>query len=139
MDRYKEFLEQPRDSVGYWAEGAILDFTDKLSEIMESQCVSRAELARRVDTSQAYITKVFGGQANFTVETMTKLALALGYRIRVHVAPKGAQTRMVDFYQNHSQLARDSIGATSAFTIVDREGDREDSGFRWVEGAGYGG
>ncbi len=137
MDKYKAFLERPRDSVDYWAEGAILDFTDRLAEIMDGQDVSRAELARRVGTSQAYITKVFGGQANFTVETMTKLALALDYRIRIHISPRNAQTRMIDFYQNHDHRAQETSGHEAAFTMLNGDRFGEGSGYRWVEEAGY--
>jgi transcriptional regulator with XRE-family HTH domain len=67
----------------YWEEGAILEFTEALYIAMEEQGVTRAELARRLGTSQAYVTRVLSGNANFTLKTMSKLALALGKQLDV--------------------------------------------------------
>lgn len=91
-NKYKDLLANLDGSVEYWAEGAVLDFTEELARIMAENDISRADLAKKVGTSQAYITKVFGGQANFTIETMTKLALAVDYVLRLHIAPKGSRT-----------------------------------------------
>lgn len=63
---------------------------------MEEQKVSRAELARRLGTSRAYVTKLLGGNANFTLHTMTKVAMALGATVHVHVTDQKAVTRWID-------------------------------------------
>ena len=44
---------------------------------MQHQGISNAELARRMGTSPAYITRLFRGSANLSVQTMTKLAHAV--------------------------------------------------------------
>ena len=44
---------------------------------MEKQGVSRSELARRMDVSPAYITKILRGHTNLGLETLAKLAFAL--------------------------------------------------------------
>ena len=60
------------------------------------QNVTRAELARRVGVSPAYITKVFRGTVNLTLETMSGLALAVGASVRLHVAPIHQRTSWHD-------------------------------------------
>jgi transcriptional regulator with XRE-family HTH domain len=55
---------------------------------MEAQGISRAEFARRLGTSQAYVTRVLGGNANFTLKTMSKLALALDLELEVVLRPR---------------------------------------------------
>lgn len=95
-DKYKDVLVDLNDSVEYWAEGSVMDFTEELSRIMSAKGISRSELAQRIGSSKAYITKIFSGQANFTVETMTKLSLAVDHVVRVHVAPKDSRTRWID-------------------------------------------
>lgn len=87
LDRYRKMLEEARQSVDYWAEGAIVEFTESLWARMEEEKVSRAELARRLGTSKAYVTKVLGGNANFTLYSLAKLALAVGGKVRVSVEP----------------------------------------------------
>ena len=85
---FKQLFAEARRMPEYWEEGAVLDFTEALYIAMEEQGVTRAELARRLGTSQAYITRVLSGNANFTLKTMSKLALALGLQLEVGLGPQ---------------------------------------------------
>ncbi|HKH45141.1 MAG TPA: helix-turn-helix transcriptional regulator [Thermoanaerobaculia bacterium] len=96
LERYRKGLEKARSSVDYWVDGPITEFAEDIWRLMEEQKVSRAELARRLGTSRAYVTKLLGGNANFTLQTMTKVAMALGSTIHVHVADQKAVTRWID-------------------------------------------
>ena len=58
---FKQMFAEARRMPEYWEEGAVLDFTEALHVAMDEQGVTRAELARRLGTSQAYITRVLGG------------------------------------------------------------------------------
>jgi len=86
-NRYHKLLKRAHESADYWAAGPEADFTDELSRVMEEQQVSRAELARRLGSSQAYVTKVLRGNANFTLATMTKLARALDMEVEIRLRP----------------------------------------------------
>lgn len=138
-DKYKDLLSKPIDSIDYWAEGAVLDFTEDLARVMHENDISRAELAKRVGTSASYITKVFGGNANFTIETMTKLALAVDRLIRIHVAPKDCRTIWRDVYTN---IYVQTSGVTKADTVTAIGGTPNHgatSGFKWqAKAASYG-
>jgi transcriptional regulator with XRE-family HTH domain len=80
----------------YMAECAIIEFTEEVCRRMDALGVSRAELARRLGTSQAYITKLLQGNANFTLKTMVKIAMALESEYRSHLQPDGAQATWYD-------------------------------------------
>lgn len=67
----------------YWVAGLVQDFTEALARRMEEEGVSRAELARRLGTSQAYVTKVLRGNVNFTLATLVKLARAVGGEVKL--------------------------------------------------------
>jgi len=54
---------------------------------MEENGVSRAELARRISKSPAYVTQILRGNANFTIGTMVRLAMALNCRLELHLVP----------------------------------------------------
>ena len=69
-DTFRDAMQQDE----FWTEYAILEFTTRLSQAMKQKGISKAELARRMETSQAYITKVFRGDANFTIASMVRLA-----------------------------------------------------------------
>jgi plasmid maintenance system antidote protein VapI len=66
---------------------------------MMGDSVSQAELARRVDVSRGYISRVFRGLEDLTLETMTKLAVAVGGSVRLHVAPQDRVTRWNDIVE----------------------------------------
>lgn len=80
----------------YWVELASLSFTDEIARLMEAQGVTKAELARRLHTSPAYVTQLLRGGINLTLRSMTKVSIALGCELRLHAAPKGSRTRWLD-------------------------------------------
>ena len=92
----RDLFAEAEQHADFWQELAIMDFTDSVVDLMEDQNVSRAELARRLGTSRAYITRLLGGNTNFTLMTMVRVALALDSRVRVHLAQKGFQTKWLD-------------------------------------------
>lgn len=83
MDKLSMRVADAKKTSVYWAEAAKMDFADNLYSRMEEQNITRADLARRLDVSGAYITKILGGTINFSIESMTKLAFAFGSRIDI--------------------------------------------------------
>lgn len=61
-------------------------FLAQVNARMQAQGMRNAELARRMGTSPAYITRLFRGSANLSVETMVKLAQAVGGSLRLELA-----------------------------------------------------
>ncbi|HKI03633.1 MAG TPA: helix-turn-helix transcriptional regulator [Thermoanaerobaculia bacterium] len=96
LERYRQFLDRVESSPGYRHEVAVVEFTEDLCRLMDEQKVTRAELARRMGTSRAYITRLLGGNANYTLATMVKLATALEGALHVHIADQRAVTRWHD-------------------------------------------
>lgn len=58
-------------------------FLAQVNAHMQAQGVSNAELARRMGTSAAYVTKLFRGNANLSLQTMAKLAQAIGVSVQL--------------------------------------------------------
>ena len=83
MKNAYEVWTDARKTPTYWAETAKLNFAVELNSHMEEQKISGADLAKRISVSRAYISKILGGYANFTIESMSKLAFALGYKLQV--------------------------------------------------------
>jgi plasmid maintenance system antidote protein VapI len=96
IERYRQMFQEAESHTDYWIDGPIGEFTEDLARLMEEKEVTRAELARRMGTSRAYITKMLGGNANFTLLTMVKLAMALDGAVHIHIADKRAVTRWRD-------------------------------------------
>jgi transcriptional regulator with XRE-family HTH domain len=93
---FEELYRGVKQKDAYWTADAIYSFTEELNRLAEIEGVSRAEIARRLGTSAAYVTKIFRGDVNFTVESMVRLARAVGARIHVHLALEGHRVRWFD-------------------------------------------
>ncbi|MFY9821639.1 MAG: helix-turn-helix transcriptional regulator [Thermoanaerobaculia bacterium] len=108
LKNYRQMLEEAEASVDYWLAGPVTDFTEDLCRLMKENDVTRAELARRIGSSRAYITKLLRGNANFTLTTMVKLAMAVGGAIHIHVSDQRAVTRWHDEVRGRKPKAGDS-------------------------------
>lgn len=100
-DLYKRREKTP----GYHAERMAVAFLAELNGQMKARGISNSDLARAADVSPAYITKLFRGPSNVSLETIAKLALAVGCRPHVHLAVEGAQVRWFDVMQRREQAA----------------------------------
>ncbi len=74
-------------------EGVLLDVNERVCQLMERKSVSRAELARRLGKSRAYVTRLLNGLPNVTLKTLTQIAIALGEGIEVFVPSSIAEER----------------------------------------------
>lgn len=117
MATFKELFDRAKKSEAYWVEKAILEFTEDIYAEMKRQGKSYSDMARILETSPAYITKVFRGNANFTIQSMVKLSRALGCRFHAkaihensHVnwfhaastSPKEVYTKSADNYPHRN-------------------------------------
>ena len=105
IERYRKMFEDAEAHADYWIDGPISEFTEDIARLMKEQGVNRAELARRMGTSRAYITKMLGGNANFTLLTMVKLAMVLDGAVHIHISDKRAVTRWRDKIPGKSNKA----------------------------------
>lgn len=95
---FKELFEEAEKHPEFHKELAILEFTEELWRVMQEQGVTGTQLGRRIGSSQAYISRVLNGGANFTLGSMTKLARGLGVELKMHLAPPHAVTTWRDYY-----------------------------------------
>lgn len=100
--KYSRLLKKAHESQEYWTESSILDFTEELSRLMDVKKVSRSDLAEKIGSSPAYITKVLRGNVNFTLSSMSKLALALDSVVHIHLSDKDAVVNWRDISNNYS-------------------------------------
>ena len=90
LERYRQFFAEAEASPDYWNAVAAYEFVRELAQRMEEQGISRAELARRLGTSKAYVTKVLGADVNFTLATMNRLAAAVGGMVHFRIVDRKA-------------------------------------------------
>ena len=94
---------QQRDS--YWSELAALGFVSDLTDLLQRRGMSQADLARELDSSPAYVTKVLRGNVNLTVKSMVKFSRAVGGRLHIHVADERHNVRWLDVIDGRGKRA----------------------------------
>lgn len=83
----KALWERVRSRDSYWIEKAKLDVGLDIRALFERSGLSRTEFAEKIGKSPAYITKIFRGDVNFTIESMVKLTRALDGQLYLGAKP----------------------------------------------------
>jgi transcriptional regulator with XRE-family HTH domain len=110
---FRDLVQQARQSAAYWATGIALDFAESVDRLMRNKGMSRTDLAKKLGTSLPYVTKVLRGEANFTLETMAKIAMAIDATVEVRLVDN--ETSSLFFVPARAPAAKFS-GMASAYT-----------------------
>ncbi|MFU2208155.1 helix-turn-helix domain-containing protein [Solidesulfovibrio sp. C21] len=64
------------------------DLSDQIVEYMGQHDISQAELARRLETSRSFVSKILSGDVNMTQKTLVKILNALGAKPKTKIISK---------------------------------------------------
>ncbi len=67
------------------AEREALTFLIDIQTRMLEQDLTHMALAERLGTSRSYVSQLFGGSANLSIQTMARLAAAVGCAVKVQL------------------------------------------------------
>lgn len=90
------WYKNAKNSDSYWVEKAKNRFAIALEKLIEKKGLNKSQFAKKINASGAYVTKMLGGNANFTIETMVKTARALDCQLHIHIAPKNHKVSWVE-------------------------------------------
>ena len=79
----RDSLESAKKTDEFWMDSAKLDFALKLENKRRISGKSYKDIAISLNTSAAYVSKVFRGDANLTIESMAKLARCVGTSLTI--------------------------------------------------------
>ncbi len=85
--KINDFIEKAKLSDIFWVEKAKLDFATQLDKYRKFSEYSNKDLAEKLGTSAAYISKVFRGDSNLTIESMVKAARAANAELQINLIP----------------------------------------------------
>ena len=86
---FAEMIRKIKEAPEFRIERLKFEIAEDMCRYMDSNEVSRTELAERLGTSRAYITKMLRGNCNFTLESMDRIAAALDCELSVRLCPEG--------------------------------------------------
>lgn len=113
-------VETARQSDSYWVEQAKLDFALALEQRRRVANMTGAGIAEKIGTSAAYVSKVFRGDSNYTIETMVKLARATGGQLDIRLLEAHAAPTVWDAkaFANRPKLTLITDGITTQINIA---------------------
>jgi len=126
--RHEVLMEDPEYRRLYAIEGLIADAAELVARLMEEQGVNKAELARRLGKSRAWVTQLLSGKANMTMRTFAEVVHALGAQVKL-----GAETeetgldQPAPFQSRAAALWRAKSGPSRASSLPNRS--------RWAQGS----
>ena len=112
----RSYVEKAKERDSYWFEKAKLQFAMSLDERRRLADMNYKAVAAKLGTSAAYVTKVFRGDTNMTIESMVKLARATGGRLDVRVVE--ADTGLAQWDVAHMQPAATAASTTASATAT---------------------
>ncbi|WP_035250398.1 helix-turn-helix domain-containing protein [Desulfocurvus vexinensis] len=95
------------------------DISDQIAEFMQNNDISKADLAVRLDSSRAFVTKVLRGESNMTFKTFTKILHHLGAKAEIKIARRQDGIRW--FVVHESDRRRGARGTKQNYERVDFE------------------
>lgn len=64
-------------------ESLAAEASELIARLMAEQNMSKADLARRLNTSRAWVTQLLSGKTNMTVRTLAEVVCALGAEVKL--------------------------------------------------------
>lgn len=113
--RFANALQQARKSPTYWIERTKLSFSVSLEQRRKACGLTYSELAQRLETSPAYVTKIFRGDSNLTIETMVKLAQATNSELEIQLVPASRQASSWDLA---ARVSTPQVSAAAETVVV---------------------
>ena len=88
INSFEQLCQDLESSGDIYIEWAKINIAEQIAQALRREDVSKAELARRLNKSRAYITQILQGGANFTIESLVRIALTLNCDFDFRLKPK---------------------------------------------------
>lgn len=109
---FQELVNRIKETETFDKEVARNEVSDLIDALMKKEGVKRAELAKRLGKSRAYVTKTLQGNANFTLDTLVLIGRALGYKFQPAFIQKEAEWKLVEGMRLSTKAGRKQSGIT---------------------------
>ncbi|MHB8376504.1 MAG: helix-turn-helix domain-containing protein [Dehalococcoidia bacterium] len=88
VERIRADTEANRHTPEFELEWLLLDLEEQIWAAMQAQGIARSELAERLGTSRAFVTKLLSGHENLTLKTLVRVANALEIKVELRMRPR---------------------------------------------------
>jgi transcriptional regulator with XRE-family HTH domain len=85
--QHEVLMEDPEFRRLLSVEALVVEASELIARLMTEQNVSKADLARRLKKSRAWVTQLLSGKANMTVRTLAEVVYTLDAEVKLHAQP----------------------------------------------------
>jgi transcriptional regulator with XRE-family HTH domain len=85
--QHEVLMEDPEFRRLLSVEALVAEASELIARLMTEQNVSKADLARRLKKSRAWVTQLLSGKANMTVRTLAEVVYTLDAEVKLHAQP----------------------------------------------------
>jgi transcriptional regulator with XRE-family HTH domain len=85
--QHEVLMEDPEFRRLLSIEALAAEASELIAKLMTEQNVSKADLARRLKKSRAWVTQLLSGKANMTVRTLAEVVYTLDAEVKLHAQP----------------------------------------------------
>jgi antitoxin component HigA of HigAB toxin-antitoxin module len=96
--KFQEFIEDAGRHRVFEQESLAFEATELISTLMKEQQVKKADLAKKIGRSKAYVTQLLSGSRNMTLHTFSDLAFALGHKVKLQSSALARSKRETHVY-----------------------------------------
>ena len=113
-EKFAALLTEFQQSEAFELEQAKVEIAEQIYRVMQQKNISNVELARRLGSSKAYVTKILQGSTNFTIESLIKISRSLSCQVDIQLsqlAPAQIATRQTIPRNNLRNIIRQKLKA----------------------------
>ena len=82
--KHEVLMEDPEFRRLLSIEALVAEASEAIAKLMAEQNVSKADLARRLNKSRAWVTQLLSGKANVTMRTLAEVVYTLDAEVKLH-------------------------------------------------------
>jgi transcriptional regulator with XRE-family HTH domain len=90
--QHEVLMEDPEFRRLLAIEALVAEASEVIARLMAEQHVSKADLARRLNKSRAWVTQLLSGKTNMTVRTLADVMYTLGAELKLQAQPPSWKT-----------------------------------------------
>lgn len=85
--QHEVLMEDPEFRRLLAIEALVAEASETIARLMSEQNVSKADLARRLNKSRAWVTQLLSGKANMTIRTLAEVVYSLDAEVKLRAQP----------------------------------------------------
>ncbi len=114
----RSLMAEAKKTDAYWVEATKLQFSLALEQRRKLAGMTYKAIADKMGASAAYVSKVFRGDTNMTIETMIKLSRATGGHLVVQIVESEAMAEQWDYSRFIAKHGTKPRASTTEATVT---------------------